>query len=131
MKYGNRPLSKKILQSPIAIIVAIILLVILARAAWGIRVKAIASATRLSQAESELSKLKAHEKDLSDQVRYLSSESGIESELRTKYRAVKDGESVAVILDRSQTASVEDASSTNQTVASVGWWQRLIEFFGL
>ena len=118
------------MSSPFVLVVAIILFIILARAAWNIHIKAGAGVAKLDQAETELAKLQARQSDLSNQVSYLSSENGVEAELRSKYRGVKEGESVAVIVDdqsNTQAAAVSNASDT----PPIGWWQRFLRFFGL
>ena len=138
MKYGKRRLSKRIISSPLPLVVLLIAIVVLTRAAYGIHEKAAASAEKLSQAENELAKEEAHESDLKNKVSSLSTDDGIEAELRTKYRAVKDGESVAVIVDGTPSAG-GDASSTSLSAsadaaameASLPWWDKLLNFIGL
>ena len=129
MKYGNyRPKRKfRLLTSPLTLVVAIVACGILAKATWSIHQKAVVSEAKLSQAQSELAKLQARQADLQSQVSYLSTDQGIEAELRTKYHAVKDGESVAVIVDDKNKAAVVDATSTEQ----VSWWRSFLSFFGL
>ena len=131
MKYGNYGrLGKrfKLFESPITLVVGLCVLVVLTKATWSIHQKVLASAAKLEQARAELDKLKTREADLSKQVSYLSSEGGIEAELRTKYRAVKEGESVAVIVDDGhQTATIENATSSDTT----SWWHSILNWFGL
>ena len=127
MKYGNRSTWKTISRSPITFVVAIGLCVVLAKAAWNIHQKSENSALRLDQARMELAKLKDHQKDLTARIGQLSSAEGIESELRVKYRAVKEGESVAVIVDDGLAAA---ASTSTTTIPAVSWWRRLLNFVG-
>ncbi|MEA2715192.1 MAG: hypothetical protein QOG91_220 [Candidatus Parcubacteria bacterium] len=133
MKYGKRPFAKRFLASPFLLAGLLIILIILARASANIRDKAFLSAQRLAQAQTDLGKLEARQKELETQVGYLGSEQGIEAELRTKYRAVKEGESVAVIVDADQTAAALSASSTPVAPASprTSWWQKIVQSFGL
>ena len=127
MRYGNRSGWKRFVRSPFTIIGAAIILVVLARATWSIHEKAVSTAQRLADAKAELIKLQAHGDDLSREVGYLSTDQGVEAELRTKYRAVKNGESVAVIVDDENAAAVAAASST----PAIGWWQRILQGIGL
>ena len=128
MRYGNRSPLKKVLSSPITLIVAALLVVVLGRAAWNIHQKAVVSGMKLDQAQAELTKTQASETDLQGKVAELSTPEGVEAEIRTKYRAVRPGESVAVIVDDPATTSTStmdvDAS------ASISWWGRLMRFFG-
>ncbi len=128
MKYGKRPLRRHIISSPFTLVGLFILAIILAKAAWNINQKALASAAKVSQAQIELTKLEDRQKDLSHQVGYLSTEQGIEAELRTKYRAVKEGESVAVIVD-----PPGSAASTTKVISAepLGWWGRLWHKMGM
>jgi cell division protein FtsB len=104
-----------------------IVLAVLIKATWSIHQKVVISDTKLAQARAELSKLQARQENLTAQVGYLSTDQGIEAELRTKYRAVKDGESVAVILGDDRTATVTDAVSPKPS----GWWQGLLRWLDL
>ena len=132
MKYGKFSIRKRLRSSPVILIVAVFVFALLFKAVWGIYGKSGASAAKLSQAQTELARLKVQEEDLSERVNYLSTEGGIEAELRTKYRAVKEGESVAVIVDRPETASAADrlASSTTDSGESRSWLARLLRKFG-
>jgi cell division protein FtsB len=130
MKYGNRSLWKRTISSPFTLLGVLILFVILVKATWNVHQKALTSSNRLNETQAELSRLQAHQKDIATHISYLSTDQGIEAELRTKYRAVKPGESVAVIVDKDQVASVQ---STNASAVSekVSWWTSFLRFFGL
>lgn len=134
MKYGNSNAWKKFISSPFTLVVIIVLFLILTKAVWGIREKNTLSVSRLEEAETELAKLEAHQKDLANQIQYLSTEQGIESELRTKYRAVREGESVAVIVDDNQTANVSSSSLTSTSPNNQNkenWFKKFLQLFGL
>ena len=131
MKYGKRSVWKKIIASPLSLIVLLIVIFVLGRAVLNIYKKANNSETKLTQAQLELVKLKAYQDEVSRKVNQLSTEQGIEAEIRTKFHAIKEGESVAVIIDRSQTAGAGNASSTEQIREPLSWWGRLLSFFGL
>ena len=130
MRYGKRSIWKRIISSPFTLAAVVVLFIVLARSTWNMYQKAHLSDTRLEQANSELAKLAQRQDELSQKVVYLSTEQGIEAEIRTKYHAVKEGESVAVIVDdqrQTQTAAVVQATST----PVVSWWQRVLRFVGL
>ena len=126
MAYGNRSPWKRLIYSPAGIIIGLIGLFILVRAAWNIHEKAVVAGERLSEAQSELTGLEQQKQALSDSIAYLSTPAGIEAELRDKYHAVKQGESVAVIVDDQPTATASPASSTPQA----SWWSRFMSFIG-
>ncbi|MEN9912805.1 MAG: hypothetical protein RLY66_213 [Candidatus Parcubacteria bacterium] len=133
MKYGNRPFWKRMIASPVAMVLGAVLLAVLAKAGWNIYEKAHLSSERLEQAQAELAKLRDRESKLSETVGYLSTERGLENEIRSKYHAVKEGESVAVIVDESastaQRAAAAEAASV-QATSTIGWWGRMLRVFG-
>ena len=88
--------------SPVTIIIFIIAIAFLARAAWSIHGKYDVSKDRLEQAKSQLAALKDQESDLSQSIARLSTASGTEEVIRTDFRVVKPGESLAVIIDNDQ-----------------------------
>lgn len=133
MKYGNHHLWNRIIASPLATLVLILLAFILGRALFNIYQKAGISEAKLIQARQELVKLTARHDEVSTKVENLSTEQGIETEVRTKYHAVKQGESVAVIVDDSQSANVASASTSGSGSLSVptsSWWRKVLRVFG-
>ncbi len=132
MKYGNRSIWKKLVASPLSLLVLLVLAFILGRAVLNISYKANISSAKLTQAEIELAKLTARQGDVASKVGRLSTNQGLETEIRTKYHAVKQGEQVAVIVDDSQTANVGNIStSTFSATSSLSWWRRVLRVFGL
>ncbi len=126
MKYGNRSPWKRHLASPLALILSFILVILLARASFSISQKSTLSASRLAQAQVEFQKLKTRQEDLSNKVGKLSSDGGLESEIRSKYRAIKEGESVAVIVDDNKGTS----TATTSVPTKSGWWRRMMSKIG-
>ncbi len=129
-KYSaKRSLMKRVLSSPFSLFVVIMLCGVLAKATWGIGNKATLSGTKLSQARAELANLQARQADLTSQVGRLSTEQGVEAEIRTKFKGVREGESLAVIVNSDVNASSVQASSTPP--ANVGWFRGLLQKIGL
>ncbi len=136
MKSRNSFSWKRLLASPVTLIIVLAVFVVLARAAWTMVNRAKLAAERLGQVEAQSAKLQASQKKLSDEITGLSSPGGIEADLREKYHAVTPGESVAVIVDSpsaggpdpNQSASALSASST---ATGESWWRKLLDFFGL
>ncbi len=130
MRYGNRPLWKRILKSRITLGVVLFVMIL----TWhGVRVihdKAVASQVKLDEAEAQLAKLQSRHTDLSSKIAYLSTDEGKEAEVRSKYHAVKEGESVAVIVDANEQAAVVNAA-TAPTAPAKKWWQKVLDLIGL
>lgn len=131
MKYGNRSIWKRFISSPISLIALAIVVFVLARAAANINDKVDASASKLAQAKAEYERLLERQASISRRVEHLSTDQGIEAEIRTKYHAVKDGEGVAVIVDGAQTANVLESASGTIATSSPGFWRRLLQAVGL
>jgi len=130
MRYGNRPLWRRILTSPFTLVVVLIVLIFTWRGAVSIREKAQASQARLNQARAQLAKLQSRQSELSNQISYLSTDEGKEAEVRNKYHAILSGESVAVIIGNDQVADAAMASTTF-VEAPERWWQKILDLVGL
>ena len=132
MKRRNRSVWQAVLSSPFFLIVAIVILILLARAVLNIHEKAVESGIRLAQTQAELAKIEEDQAALQSEVSSLSTPAGIRDEIKERYHAVDPGESVAVIVDTSPTSATL-SSSTEQTEASStpSWWSRFVHLFGL
>ncbi|OHA16424.1 MAG: hypothetical protein A3C79_02260 [Candidatus Taylorbacteria bacterium RIFCSPHIGHO2_02_FULL_45_28] len=126
MKYGNRSLWQKLVSSPFSVIAMVIVVFVLARASFNIYGKVETSAAKLNQAQTNLAKIIEYQADISRKVGYLSTDQGIETEIRTKYHAVKDGEEVAVVVDDPQSAKTIQATSSVVATPPLGFWARLL-----
>ena len=121
-QFKSRRKAKRLLYSPVAIIVLGLVVVLLARATWSIHEKYDLSKSRLSEAEDQFDALKTQEGNLSQSIAELSTASGTETVMRTDFRIVKPGESLAVIID--------SAASATATTTHMTFWQRAGEWFG-
>jgi uncharacterized protein YlxW (UPF0749 family) len=131
MKYGKSGVWRKIISSPFTLVVVLIFFIFMLKVVWNIREKLAESNSRLRSTNVELTKLQAHQNNLSNKISYLSTEQGIEAELRTKYRAIREGESVAVIVDVDQaSSSLSHASTSEQIVSDLSWWKRMLQVVG-
>ena len=119
LEFQKKKQLRKILYSPIILLLLAILFVLLFRGAWGVYQKERLSAENLEKERNEFDKLVLREKNLAASLDYLKTDQGIESEIRTKFRAVKEGEQVAVIVDAQSSASSSSATTTR------GFWYRL------
>ena len=130
MKYSNRSIWKRIIWSPFFVVVMFVVVFILIRAVLNMSGKAQLSETRLGQAQNELNKLNERKQELSSKVSILSTEQGMEAEARTRFHAVKEGESVAVIIDGSPTSNPGAVASSSEATNKIPWWGRLLRFLG-
>jgi len=120
-QFKSRRKIKKAFYSPIMVVLLALVLAALARSTWGIYEKFALSGEKLSQAQRQLADLKSQEGQLSQSIAQLSTASGAEAVMRTDFRIVKPGESLAVIIDT--------ATATATTTVPLGFWQRLGKWF--
>lgn len=87
--------------------------------------KELLSRGNLERTQAELKKVHDREVSLNDSVQYLKTSEGIDAEIRTKFRAVREGEEIAVIVvpEKEATTSVEQAT------VSVGFWGTIKGWF--
>lgn len=107
------------IYSPLSLLVLLILFIVIAKSLFGVYQKEKISAANLERERIELAKLVAREDNLASSLEYLKTDAGVESEIRGKFRAVKEGEQVAVIVDNEAATSSQTATSTR------GFWYRL------
>ena len=88
MRYGKRSPWKRIIASPISLVVMAIVVSVLSKATWNIYEKAVVSNDRLELAVAELERMKERQSDLSEKVTLLSTDQGVEAEIRTKFHAL-------------------------------------------
>lgn len=113
---------RHILYSRWIIILMILAVLFLAKATWNVYQKYSESADNAEVAEQELEKLSERQKLLSTEIARLSTEKGIEEEIRNKYTVSKPGEELLVIID-------DKATTTASTTKPEGWWMKFKKFF--
>lgn len=118
-QFQQKKRIRKILYSPIVLLILGIIAVLLLRGSLGVYNKHKISEQNLERERFELQKLISREENLVSSLDYLKTDQGVENEIRSKFRAVKEGEKVAVIIDDKSPAS----SST--TTQEHGFWYNL------
>lgn len=96
---------------------------LLAKGAFGVMIKERQSAERLENLEGKSAELNKREAELSAEIARLSTERGVEEEIRDKFSVTKEGEYVAIIVDERRKATTTDMS-TGERIRS--WWQGLV-----
>lgn len=117
------PKKKSWTQSPLLAIFLVILL------AWGSFVvyrmftKYREAVGLRNQFQSELDALHQKQGELSEKITNLSTDRGLEAEVRNRYRVIRPGEQLVIVVD--------DASKTVQNVApEPSFWARVKLFLG-
>ncbi len=96
---------------------ALILLFFLGSDTWNVYTKNEEAAQANTDVADQLSQLQARQKALSTEIDALSTERGIEAQVRETYPLAKNGEEVIVLTNPPQ------AATDTQAQAGSGWWQ--------
>ncbi len=126
IEFQKKKKFKKIVYSPIVLTVLFILLLFIINGVWNVHERAIISSNSLKREQIELNKIIERERKLETSLEYLKTDQGVEDEIRSKFRAVKEGEELAVILD--DVIATTTATTTEQ---NIGLWNRIINWFVL
>lgn len=96
-KQRNR-MRRAIYAKPTIIAIAL-LLALVAHGAWGMYQKSKEAVDKTHVATERLKQLEVREKELSGDILNLSTERGIEGEIRDRFMVAKEGESVMIVAD--------------------------------
>ena len=99
MEFRKKKKLKKIFYSPVILVILIVVFMILLKSVFGAYQKERLSSENLDKEKIELEKLSLRQKTLADSIEFLKTDQGVENEIRSKFRAVKEGERIAVIID--------------------------------
>jgi cell division protein FtsB len=124
LEFQKKRKIRRILYSPLSLLVLAVIAVVFVKGAWNVYQKEAASGDYLAQAQAQFAKVNATDQDLSQSVAALQTQQGIEADIRQKFRVVKPGEQIAVIVD--DNASGSDSVATS----SPGIWASIAHFFG-
>lgn len=97
-------LRRAFYSKPITLIL-IVVLVVFSRAAWGMYEKSAEAREKRDKAEAMLTGLEAREAELKTDIDRLSTERGIEEEIRMRHMVAKEGENVIIVRDPEAKAS--------------------------
>jgi cell division protein FtsB len=117
---------RRFFGSKVAFVLLLVLFIIFTQAAVGMYAKAREAKEKRDLARSELERLEARETSLQTEISRLSSERGIEGELRDRFFIAKEGEKVAVV----NTNPIPAGKQPKEEVKP-GFWKRLLSAVGL
>ncbi len=113
---------KRILYSKWMVVLLAILIVFFAKATYGVHQKQVESRANSLQAIAELQKLQDREQLLTSELTRLSTQEGVEEEIRAKYGVSKPGEEMIIIVDSLK-------PTTTPEVEKKSFWQSFKGFF--
>lgn len=120
--YEKRKL-KKILYSKPILAILVIIVIWFSFAVWSMYKKE--SDTRLKRIEQKeiLEELKTREWSLSEEIERLSTEYGIEQEVRSKFEVGKEGEEMIIVVD-----NFEEKDLNIKDIKKI-FWQKVFDWF--
>ena len=112
---------KKILYSWPILILLLLIVLLVGKGVWGVyQSERVSLANRVSS-EKEYGELKARGESISSEIELLKTDKGIETEIRDKFRVVKEGEQLAIIIN-----SVEKQEEIS--VRGDSFWKKIWNF---
>lgn len=123
-EFERKKKVKKIMYSRTIIFSLFVLLLFFIHATYGVYKKERITRNSLRQVENEKLNLDNRYHTLEKSVAYLQTDEGVEAEIRNKFRAVKPGEQVAIIVNtevKKEVAVPKDRS----------FWMKIKDFFGI
>ena len=108
------------------ILMILVIFLLIVHGAWGMYQKSQTAKEKRDKAQAHLHELKSREKELSDDIIDLSTDRGIEGEIRDRFMVAKPGESFIVVVDPEEkkvhTVTVPDdkQSLIGQIMSAVG-----------
>ena len=123
-QFQKQSYKKKIMYSPITLVVLAIVLVIVLYGVIGIIPKyrnAIAEKNAVLKKQAVLEERQNH---LNEELNKLKTPEGFEEDIREKLNVIKDGEQVIVVVDKPVKASDQKTVPPKQT-----FWSKLMDWF--
>lgn len=117
--FQGRSLRRRLLYSPMMVIILGLVILLLARPVYNIIRKSLAVRQEKQEAAAQLSELEARQAFLNTEIGKLETERGVEGEIRRKFAVAKVGERVIVV--------VATGTPTSSASTTKSWWQKLFE----
>ncbi|MBA3550684.1 septum formation initiator family protein [Patescibacteria group bacterium] len=121
-EFQEKKKFKKILYSKGMVITLLILIIFFARATYGVYQKQEESSANTFRAAGELKRLVDRQTLLDSELARLSTDEGIEEEIRAKYGVSKPGEEVLIIVD-------PDKATTTEILEEESLWGKFKNLF--
>jgi len=118
LEFQDKKRFRRILYSRVTFVLVFILCVFVGRAAVSMYKSDSLTGEKRKIAEDELTAVRARENSLKAQIISLKTERGVEEELRGKFRVVKNGEGVIIVVDQEK----KEATTTKSGFADFFKW---------
>ena len=118
LEFQDKKMFRRVLYSRVTFVLFFIICVFVGRAAVSMYKSDSLTGEKRKIAEEELMTVKTRENALKAQVISLKTERGVEEELRKKFRVVKNGEGVIIVVDQEK----KEATTTKSGFADFFKW---------
>ena len=118
---------KRVLYSKTTLILVLLLFILAVRGTWNLYQKSQEAKNNRLIVESQIKDLKTREAFLHNELNNLSTDYGIESEVRQKFNVKKDGEQVAVIIPSTPIIEIRPQNSVTSFFNNI--WNNLADIF--
>ena len=112
------------LQSPLLAVFLVLVLIWLCFVVFRVSLKYREAATLRNQYRNELTELQKKETDLNSKITNLSTERGLEAEVRNRYRVVRPGEQLVIVVDNTSATTAETIDE------KPSFWEKFLKFVG-
>jgi cell division protein FtsB len=109
ISYQEKNRWRRVVYSKTILVILLILLVWLGNSTYGIYTKQQKSQNNLARTQEELKDLEKRQQDLQAKIQRLNQATGVDEEIINKFRMVKEGEKMIVLVD---TPEVDTSIST-------------------
>lgn len=118
--FKSRYKIKKRIYSKITVFLLLIIVAMIAHGTWGIFQKSRASKQKLAVSNAAYEELQKRYQSMEEEVDYLTTQTGLEEEVRTKYNMAKEGEIVIVLTDD------EEKDDNSNQPEEKGFWGKIL-----
>ena len=112
---------KKVLYSRAMFVVLLVVIAFAGKATWSVYQKEKTSQVYLDRLQAEITELKQRQDYIKSGIGKLGTSRGIEEEIRQKFKVVKDGEAMAILID--------DESAVATSSPEKGFWSTIVDVF--
>ncbi|MEI6528675.1 MAG: septum formation initiator family protein [bacterium] len=124
LEFQEKRKIRKMMYSKPALIVLFIAIVFLLKEVYDIYQKQQISRQNYDRVATSVESLKSREKMLTSELDRLSTNQGVEAEIREKFNVVKPGEEIIMVINSSSSEADQTAGNSEQN-----WWQKFIGWF--
>ncbi|HJN62682.1 MAG TPA: septum formation initiator family protein [Candidatus Paceibacterota bacterium] len=118
-----RSRKKKNTYPKMTILILFVIFLIFARATWGVYTKNMDTKENLIETQKDLENLENRKTDLENEISSLSTEKGVDAEIRSKFRVVKGGEKMILLIDSPDVASTTEVNNISN------FWSEVLDLF--